>query len=881
MAKVALLLAIKKLRQLILAEETERIGADREVSDVVQFLEIFLQDLTADDQMPSDSAREIEELVYRVEYMVENLASRSGRSFVKQFPLCSGHGAAVKKQDRSEFTKLCTTIKRLLSENVLQLSSNVNVDSSSSSWDNCCKKWKQIFVNELGGEAVGIEEEKELILRALFDKSEGYEHRFEVIPIWGPSGTGKSTLAHAIYNDPRVVQEFRKHRIIITVSESFNFKREFSSVLTRFVGSTMDYEDSTTDTLAEKIREQLEEKESRKEFRKESRSLILLEDVRSIEDWQRLRPAVGAKGSRILVTTRAKEAAEGMNQAPYVHRKRPLTDEYSLELLKRTAWPKMNPGAEIGKEVGTKGLEMVKKCEGFPGAVIELAKLVAGKDVSEWEIVLKNARSDLSQVMTPSYDELSDHLKLCFLYLGHFREDPEVEPEKLCHLWTIESLISSQECGRTMTLLDLTEENLKVLAQKGMIDVEKRIELKSCRVVGLMGDMCLSKAEERDLLKVMDLRTEDNPPSFYFSRTRSLVIYLGKYKSQVNPQYRNLRSLRIIETNEHQRLEELVWPPVLSDVKQLRALRILDFDRIDFRERGRELPEGIFALPLLRYLSFKGCFLEVLPSSISSLSHLQVLDLRIHDLCKIIIPNVLRKMRRLQHLYLPKTFQMIIKGEKLRLDGLTELQTLKNFTSKVCEIADLFKLTKLRYLDVKVEGNLDDLKSITGPMETAPERWSHSSIEIKKFDCYTEKRHKVFRQLMESGIPPKFSFEGHLYQLPPYNLISERFTEMVLINTQLCEDPMATLEKLPNLRLLVLKDDAFLVKEIICSAEGFPQLELLELSGLFVLEKCRAGDKAMPRLSHLNIENCEKVELLPDGSEFHPIFKDFLSRNNP
>lgn len=66
----------------------------------------------------------------------------------------------------------------------------------------------------------------------------------------------------------------------------------------------------------------------------------------------------------------------------------------------------------------------------------------------------------------PSYGELSDNQKLCFRHLGHFREDPEIEPEKLCHLWTMEGLILPQDCKTNMTLLDLTQDHLTGLTLK-------------------------------------------------------------------------------------------------------------------------------------------------------------------------------------------------------------------------------------------------------------------------------------------------------------------------------------------------------------------------------------------------------------------------------
>lgn len=905
MAKLGIVLPIKKLRQLSLAEETELIGLAvyRRISNSVELLMDLQKITTASDGVKEieDLVKEIEELVYRVEDVLQTygvLARSTSSGMILRFKLArstsskiilherftsSGmisrfkylynrDGAATQKHAKCSIMSLCDKINQFAemvvrSKRVVQVqrsSSDLHFDSNS--WNDNNQLWKK---KESVDTAVGLEEEKELIVQVLLKDT---RLDFLAIPIWGRRGTGKNILAHEVHSDTRILKKFKI--IKIRVSGNINVHDALLYVLEQFnEGSGVESEHMPRRSLEKRVREHLEK----------SRTLIVLEDVRSIDDWRRMRSVLGAKGCRILFTTKAREVAERITQAMYIHEKRPLTEENSWKLLKKIVSPEMDPGAKIEPAMERMGREMVKLCEGIPGAIITLAKQLAGKSATEWEMVQKNARRYLSQVMAPSYAELLDDQKLYFLYLGHFREDPEIEPEKLSHLWAIEGLISSQDCGRGMTLLDLTQERLMVLAQKQMIDVRQIIEVKSCRLVGLMGDMCLSKAEETDFLKVMDLQIS-NQPSFSFSKTRRLVIYLGKYDARITPELApNLRSLRIIRpVHDHQHHEQLdqefVWPSIMSNIKKFKALRILDFGRVDFR-RGK-LSGGIFALPFLRYLSFEGCFLEELPSSISNLSYLEVLDLRIKDTCEIIIPDVLRRMGRLQHLYLPRAFQPQ-NGGKLRLDGLAELQTLKNFNSKLCEIGDLFKLTKLRNLDAKVEESLEDLKSITERMKTGGQKWLRSSIEVKNFDCYTETKHNVFRQLLKFGVPPILSFEGYIDPLPPHNHISQSFTEIVLRSTQLKQDPMETLENLAKLRLLVLDDDAFLGEKMVCSASGFPELKHLQLSNLFFFKEWRVEKSAMPRLSHLKIYNCEKLETLPHDSKFLDSLHEFKTRKMP
>ncbi|XP_055827228.1 probable disease resistance protein RF9 [Solanum dulcamara] len=841
-----ILAATKKLKHLALAEETELIGSgayDEIINTVESMMNLQITD--------TERVKEIEELVYSIEHVIQT------------YGVSKRHRAASQKQAKSEITTLCTKIKQFASpHHVVHMHYNINQQLITQN--------NNFVYKHEDGVPVGLDEEKDLIIQVLLaDGSKVLD--FLAISIWGHSGTGKMILANEIYKDTRIVDEFRHHRVKIRVSDNINPHDALLHVLKSF-------EDHVDDRYAAMPTINLEKCVS--QHLQESRTLIVLEDVRSIDDWRMLPSVLRAKDCRILFTTRAREVAESITHTVYIHQKRPLNVVNSWTLLKNIVWPEMDPGAEIEPAKERMGTQMVKLCEGIPGAIVALAKQLKGKNPSEWETVQKNARRYLSQVMAPSYGELLDDQKLYFLYLGHFREDPQIEPEKLSHLWELEGLISSQSYGSEMTTFDITQERLMVLDQKRMIDVRQIIEvIKSCSLVGLMGDMCLSKAEETGFLKVLDLQMstgDHNQPSFSYSKTRRLVIYLGKYDARVTPELApNLWSLRIIRVHNHQQLEEFVWPSIImSNIKKFKGLRILDFGRVDF-PKGK-LPGGIFDLPFLRYLSFEGCFLTELPSSISNLSYLQVLDLRIKDTCNIILPDVLQKMGRLQHLYLPRAFQSQNK-KKLRLDGLAKLQTLKNFNSKLCEIHDLFKLKKLQNIDAKVEGSLEDLKSITDLMKNTDhdQMWLRSSIEVKNFDCYTETKHIVFRELLKSGVPPILSFQGHIGQLPPHDDISQSFTEIVLHSTQLVIDPMTTLEKLVKLRLLVLDDDAFQGEKMVCSAAGFPELKHLQLSRLFNFKEWKVEMLAMPRLSHLKIEHCNKLETLPDNSEFLDSLHEF------
>ncbi|KAB2095770.1 hypothetical protein ES319_A01G062600v1 [Gossypium barbadense] len=79
---------------------------------------------------------------------------------------------------------------------------------------------------------------------------------------------------------------------------------------------------------------------------------------------------------------------------------------------------------------------------------------------------------------------------------------------------------------------------------------------------------------------------------------------------------------------------------------------------------------------------------------------------------------------------------------------------------------------------------------------------------------------------------------------------------------------MPTLEKLPNLRVLELYENAFIGKEMVCSAPHFLKLESLTLKCLWNLEEWEVEEGAVPALRYLEIRRCEKLKMLPDGLRF-------------
>ncbi|EXB96163.1 putative disease resistance protein RXW24L [Morus notabilis] len=88
------------------------------------------------------------------------------------------------------------------------------------------------------------------------------------------------------------------------------------------------------------------------------------------------------------------------------------------------------------------------------------------------------------------------------------------------------------------------------------------------------------------------------------------------------------------------------------------------------------------------------------------------------------------------------------------------------------------------------------------------------------------------------------------------------------------KEELAVLEKLPNLRILRLDNDLVdetsrnSVYKLVCSANGFPKLEVLTLRSLYRLEEWEVEEGAMPNLRRLNMIGLQTLKAIPEGLKY-------------
>lgn len=438
------------------------------------------------------------------------------------------------------------------------------------------------------------------------------------------------------------------------------------------------------------------------------------------------------------------------------------------------------------EEMEKLGRQMVKHCGGLPLAVTVLGGLLATKhSLREWQMVHQSIRSYLrkgegvgqhlrggvSDILALSYNDLPYQLKPCFLYLAQFLEDSEIEAESLYQLWIAESMVLSKDRGEGETMMNVAERYLGELVHRCMIQVQLEDEeshfrkYRSCHMHDLMRDLCVLKAKEEDFFRAIgfgvknDLELDDSSSSSTIgNRTRRIVICyddkdssnrhvsLGKKTSQ------RLRSFIFLYPSVKYVIGHM--PRIIrSDLKDFKLLRVLVVEGIKqfftIPPDHCTIPKAIGSLIHLRYLSFGKCSFNAFPTFLTNLKHLQTLklnDCKFSCFCHQRMANMLGKMERLRHLYLP--LPPDVRTNKIRLDDLCNLEVLENFNPSWCNVEDLIKLTNLRKLIAMMSTNLEDLERFVH----APNCMKHLSLDIVDLDFRSEKGYIVLRQLLGVSI---------------------------------------------------------------------------------------------------------------------------------
>ena len=451
----------------------------------------------------------------------------------------------------------------------------------------------------------GRDDEKEKMIELVLS-----DNASSTYAIVGMGGAGKTTLAQLLYNDQRVKEHFDL-KAWVCVSEDFNPIRITKMILEEITRSTVE-----TNNLNQ-LQVELKEKINMKKF------LLVLDDVwnEDSNNWALLQTPliVGAKGSKIVVTTRSTKVAAVM-RAVYTHRLGELSSENSWSLFIALAF--VNGDSSAYPQLEAFGKKIVDKCQGLPLAIKAVGSLLHSEvEARKWDDILNNQIWNMpTDTVLPalrlSYYYLPSHLKRCFAYCSIFPKDYELKKEKLILLWMAEGLLEESEGKRRME--EVGDLYFDELLSKSFFQNSVRWKETHFVMHDLIHDLAqlVYGESSTSLEKGRICQISEKTRHLSYSKT----VYDTFDRFGKISEFKCLRTFLSSDGYEpaYSYLSTRVLHILSSEIGFLRVLCLCNYAIID-------LPHSIGKLKHLRYLDLSSTRIEKLPTSICSLYNLQTL----------------------------------------------------------------------------------------------------------------------------------------------------------------------------------------------------------------------------------------------------------------
>ena len=668
---------------------------------------------------------------------------------------------------------------------------------------------------------MGFEEEMITLIGYLCEQTE----QLDVSAIVGMPGIGKTTLAWNIYANPKIKDEF-PILIWVHVSDTFTDKNLFLAILRNF--SHDDVTEKSVEELAKLVYGHLEC----------GKFLIVLDDVRSVEDWDRLKSAlpISNKLGKVLITTCNEAVGRYASRSRLPYKVRFLNDSESWSLLQFEVFGKQDG---CPQELESIGKLVAKQCEGLPLAVVVMGGIVAQKDNPSSDMADRKAAwieacQDIPQYLNEKfYDDLPQHLQLCFLYFGMFPSNFEISVWNLVRMWIAEGFILKEgvlslEKTAENYLEDLINRHLVVVGQYGGDG-----KVKTCRIHHTLHDFCKIKARKENVLQeIRFINGVFEPPVSQLSLSRRLCIHSyvpGFLDSKPScPRVRSFVSFSSDETN---------LPPNSNSAipEAFQLLRLLDIKPIVFSK----FPRDLFQLIHLRYLAMS-LSISSLPIGFSKLWSMQTLI--VETTCRTLeIKEDIWKMANLRH-FKTNASADLPRSSKPTQEAL-ELQTLGMLSPQSCTEENLGKVRNLKKLGIR--GRLCVLMD-------------------DKEDSFNSvgRLANVEKLKLLNDVFPHAPSLCRVQSLPPAANFPPGLRSLTLSDTLLDWSQMHILASLEMLKVLKLKEKAFVGHTWVTDDGGFRNLEALHI-GRTDLVIWLTSAYHFPKLMNLELYKCVNLQEVP------------------
>ncbi|KAF3437580.1 hypothetical protein FNV43_RR20336 [Rhamnella rubrinervis] len=822
MADIVVPIVLENLIKLGTYEANLLLGVRDQVDTLesdLRFIKVFLKKSagTRNDPFVEELVNQIRDAALGIEDVIDTYAARvikeRRRNLLGKLFHCFGH-AMVLHGVANKTTRIMNKVENIYNNKEkygIGEADQPSVDDEEPEQSSIERRRRNVEEDDV----VGFEKDTATLIDQLINQ---INLQRDVITIHGMGGLGKSTLARKIYKDTRVVNHFAC-RAWVVVSQQWQAKTLLLDVLKSF--KQISDETATAEELKTDLKDQLKGK----------RYLIVMDDIWSTQVWDEVRVAFPdeSNGSRILITTRVRDVARHASPTP-PHDLKLLDESDSWELLRKEVFR----GRECPPDLTELGKKIAKSCGGLPLSIVLVGGTLAAEKKSHqvWLRFVANVNLYLKQgisFLTLSYDHLPPELKACFLYLGLFPEDSEINVRDLIELWIGEGLIQSD---RSTSIYDVAEDYLEKLIDRSMIQVAtNRLDggVKTCRMHDLLRDLCIAESR-RD--KFFDTYSIDNSVSHNRNSRRLSIRHISAEFLNFDLSSSCARSLLFFGAGvDYSPICMSVWKHIY---KFIRVLRLFG---LEFKKIPSQIDELIF----LRCLFIKRCRVDHVSSSIWKFRYLETLHLELES-NRLLPKGIWSVMKHLRYLYMPGFayygsfhFSKPPLGEPFRnLQVLSWVDVNHNTALVIAKFPNLRKLG-LHFYDAIEESEVENVMASIRKLE---------SLQKFKIGCPTRHCSKVGSSL---------------------NLLPSALTKFSLTTSDTFNwDMLKFLARKPHLRVLKIHvRNAIGLHKLSVAAGDFPQLQALKLRGLNIQTLGMEKD-AMPNLESLIFRGCEYLEYLQE-----------------
>ncbi|KAE8725181.1 hypothetical protein F3Y22_tig00009009pilonHSYRG00203 [Hibiscus syriacus] len=512
-----------------------------------------------------------------------------------------------------------------------------------------------------------------------------------IIGVYGMGGVGKTTLVKDVAGKAKEKLSFDEV-VFVAVTQTPNTENLQNEIADK-LGMKFD-NDPSADVRAALLRNRL---------RTSKKVLIILDDIWEKQEVDTLGiPSVDQhKGCKILITSRKRDVLMSMDSQKSL----------SIDVLnKDEAWNLFkNVAGHIAErsDLQSTAIEVAQKCAGLPLAITTVAKALKHKEnLYEWEDALErlkpseiNYRGISGAVysaleMSYTYLESEEH-KYTFLVCSIMDHDAAIE-DLLKYCWGLGLFPGLDKMekvrNRVLTLVSELKDSSLLLAGS----TPERFDMHDvvCDVAISIASRdrdWLALGKEDVLEKREDTMRNSHLVSLKYAKVSQLPDELEclnlKFFSMhgsVEVPYNFFKGMQRLKVLEFGKTNFTTLPSSLGFLKTLCTLRLIGCDVEDIAILGE--------LENLEILDLRRSRMKMLPKEIGQLTKLKLLDLSDCYYLKVIPPNVLSVLSKLEELYLYNSF------DKWEIEGtenprskasLMELQHLSRLTTLEVHIPDV------------------------------------------------------------------------------------------------------------------------------------------------------------------------------------------------